>query len=169
MHNWHVSNPHMIKSRIAWLVTIAVLLGSLNASAQAPTVVLEGGTLIDGTGRNPINNAVVVIEGNRIKSVGPKGQVSYPSNARIINTDEKTILPGLVDGHIHLDIYFPSYMPQMLLRYGVTTVADLNNDTDWILLQREAFNSGKSRGRRMFVSGEAMEGTTEGTDTVARV
>src|SRR5947208_541263 len=162
-------DAYMIKARMAWLVTIAMFLGSLNALAQAPTVVLEGGTLIDGTGRNPINNAVVVIEGNRIKSVGTKGQVSYPSNARIINTDEKTILPGLVDGHIHLDIYFPSYMPQMLLRYGVTTVADLNNDTDWILLQREALNSGKLRGPRMFVSGEALDGPTSVTNTDQRV
>jgi len=159
----------MIKSRMAWLVTIAMFLGSLNAGAQTSTVVLEGGTLIDGTGRNPINNAVVVIEGNRIKSVGTKGQVSYPSNARVINTDGKTILPGLVDGHIHLDIYFPSYMPQMLLRYGVTTVADLNNDTDWIILQREAFNSGKLRGPRMFVSGEALDGPTSVTNTDQRV
>ena len=54
----------MVKSRIAWLVTIAMFLGSLSAGAQAPTVVLEGGTLIDGTGSNPINNAVIVVEGN---------------------------------------------------------------------------------------------------------
>jgi imidazolonepropionase-like amidohydrolase len=162
-------DAHMIKSRTAWLVTIAIFLGSLNALAQAPTVVLEGGTLIDGTGGNPINNAVVVIEGNRIKSVGTRGQVTYPSNARIINTDGKTILPGLVDGHVHLDIYFPSYMPQMFLRYGVTTVADLNNDTEWILLQREALNSGKLRGPRMFVSGQALDGPTSVTNTDQRV
>src|SRR5690349_21710745 len=98
----------MIKSRIAWLFTSAIFLGSISALPQIPIVVLEGGTLIDGTGRNPINDAVVVIEGNRIKSIGTKGQVSYPSNARVINTDGKTILPGLVDGHVHLDIYFPS-------------------------------------------------------------
>src|SRR5438093_396403 len=160
----------MIKSRMAWLVTIAMFLGSLNAGAQAsPTVVLEGGTLIDGTGRNPINNAVVVIEGNRIKFVGTKGQVSYPSNARIITTDGKQMLPGLVDGHVHLDIYYPSYMPQMLLHYGVTTVAELKNDTDWILLLREALNSGKLRGPRMFVSGEALDGPTSVTNTDQRV
>src|ERR1041385_7086736 len=159
----------MIKSRIAWLFTIAIFLGSISALAQTPVVVLEGGTLIDGTGRNPISDAVVVIEGNRIKSVGTKGQVSYPSNARVINTDGKTILPGLVDGHVHLDIYFPSYMPQMLLHYGVTTMADLNNDTDWILLQRDLLNSGKSRGPRMFVSGEALDGPTSVTNTDERV
>src|ERR1700747_1297533 len=145
----------MIKSLIARLVTTAMFLGSLNALGQARIVVLDGATLIDGTGRNPVNDAVVVIEGNRIKSAGTKGQVSYPANARVIKTDGKTILPGLVDGHVHLDIYFPSYMPQMLLHYGVTTIADLNNDTDWILLQREALNSGELRGPRIFVSGGA--------------
>jgi imidazolonepropionase-like amidohydrolase len=159
----------MNKSCIGWLVTIAMFLGALQLAAQTPIVVLDGGTLIDGTGRDPINNAVVVIEGNRIKSVGTKGQVSYPSNARVIKTDGRTILPGLVDGHVHLDIYFPSYMPQMLLHYGVTTMADLNNDTDWIILQREAFNSGKSVGPRMYVSGEALDGPTSVTNTDERV
>jgi imidazolonepropionase-like amidohydrolase len=159
----------MNKSRIGWFVAMVMLLSVLQLPAQTPTVVLEGGTLIDGTGREPVNNAVVVVEGNRIKSVGTKGQVSYPSNARIINTEGRTILPGLVDGHVHLDIYFPSYMPQMLLHYGVTTMADLNNDTDWILLQREAFNSGKSRGPRMYVSGEALDGPTSVTNTDERV
>jgi imidazolonepropionase-like amidohydrolase len=157
----------------ASIVGLAVLLAfstvPLQVVAQTPTVILEGGTLIDGTGRNPINNAVVVIEGNRIKSVGTKGQVSYPSNATVINTDGRTILPGLVDGHVHLDIYYPSYMAQMLLHYGVTTMADLNNQTDWILLQREALNSGKVKGPRMFVSGAAADGPTSTTNTDERV
>jgi imidazolonepropionase-like amidohydrolase len=159
----------MIKSSIAWFVTITMLAGPLQIVAQTPTVVLEGGTLIDGTGKDPVNNAVVVIEGTRIKSVGTKGQVSYPPNATIIKTDGKTILPGLVDGHVHVDIYYPSYMLQMLLHSGVTTIADLNNDTDWILLQREALNSGKLRGPRMFVSGEAADGPTSATNTDERV
>jgi imidazolonepropionase-like amidohydrolase len=111
----------------------------------------------------------VVIEGNRIKAVGTRGQVTVPSNARIINTEGRTILPGLVDGHVHLDIYFPSYMPQMLLHYGVTTMADLNNDTDWAVLQRDAINSGKSRGPRMYISGEALDGPTSVTNTDERV
>src|SRR5579862_2866132 len=105
----------MSRSFIGWFVTIAMLLGPLRVAAQTPTLVLEGGTVIDGTGKEPITNAVVVVEGNRIKSVGTKGSVSYPPTARIINTDGRTILPGLVDGHVHLDIYYPSYMPQMML------------------------------------------------------
>jgi hypothetical protein len=60
-------------------------------------------------------------------------------------------------------------MPQMLLHYGVTAMADLNNDTDWSLLQRDLLNSGKSRGPRMYVSGEALDGPTSVTNTDERV
>ena len=85
---------------IKWLAVCFVLIGCFITPAQAQVVVLDGGTLIDGTGRNPITNAVVVIEGNRIKAAGAKGQVSYPQNARVIKTDGKFILPGLIDAHI---------------------------------------------------------------------
>ena len=122
----------MMRLWVGWIVLIAAVWGSLQASGQNGTLVLEGGTLIDGTGRNPLENAVVVIEGNQIKATGTKGQVTYPRNTNVINTDGKTILPGLIDSHIHLR----DWMPQMFLRYGVTTVADTNNHRDWILLQR---------------------------------
>jgi hypothetical protein len=55
-------------------------------------------------------------------------------------------------------------MPQMFLKYGVTTVGDTNNQTDWIILQREAFNSGKYKGPRMFVTGIALDGPTSVTN-----
>jgi imidazolonepropionase-like amidohydrolase len=147
-----------MKSRVRWIVLIAALLSPLQARAQAQTLVLEGGTLIDGTGRNPVNNAVIVIEGSRIKAVGARGQVSYPPNARVITTDGRTILPGLFDAHVHLR----DYMPQMFLRYGVTSVADTHDPTEWSLAQRDAINSGKIRGPRTFVSGERAANTREG-------
>jgi imidazolonepropionase-like amidohydrolase len=125
------------------------------ASAQA--LVLEGGTLIDGTGRNPVNNAVVVIEGSRITAVGTKGQVTYPPNVRVVNTEGRTILPGLIDSHIHLR----DFMPPLFSHYGVTTVADTNNYTNWTIAQREAQKSGKLKGPRLFVSGTAAAGDSE--------
>ncbi len=137
-------------------VLIFVLLFLAPVSAQGQILVLEGGTLIDGKGGTPIEDAVVVIEGSRIKEVGVKGQVSYPQNSRVIRTDGRTILPGLIDSHIH----FRDYMPQMFLRYGVTTVGDTNNHTDWIILQRAALKNGKIKGPRMYVSGTASAGPT---------
>src|SRR5215813_13109390 len=143
----------MKRSWTGCIVLIAALLTALPALAQQ-VLVLEGGTLIDGTGRNPIHDAVVVIEGNRIKAAGAKGQVSYPKDAKVIKTDGKTILPGLIDGHIHLK----DFMAPMFLHYGVTTFADTNNHTEWSIAQREALKTGKIRGPRLFVSGVAAGG-----------
>jgi hypothetical protein len=141
-----------------WIIKVlafAVILFPFGLFAQNEVVVLEGGTLIDGTGKAPVNDAVVVIEGNRIKTVGVKGKVSYPQSARVIKTDGRTILPGLIDGHIHLK----DYMPPMFLHYGVTTVGDTNNHTEWSINEREALKTGKMKGPRLFVSGVAAGGT----------
>jgi imidazolonepropionase-like amidohydrolase len=143
---------------VAGLVLIAAVLDPLHVRAQGQTLVLEGGTLIDGTGRPPVNDAVIVIEGSRIKAVGARGRISYPANARVIRTDGRTILPGLIDVHVHLR----DYMPPMFLRYGVTTVADTHDPTEWSLAQRDALNSGKIKGPRTFVSGERAANTREG-------
>src|SRR5712691_7815055 len=110
----------MSKSVIVRVVLLAAMLLPLRAFAQNEIVVLEGGTLIDGTGKAPVTDAVVVIEGTRIKTVGVKGKVSYPQNARVIKTDGRTILPGLVDGHIHLK----DYMLTMCLPYRVSNDED---------------------------------------------
>jgi imidazolonepropionase-like amidohydrolase len=145
-------------SRIGWVLVIAAFLRPIPAGAQNETLVLEGGTLIDGTGRGPIGNAVIVIEGSRIKAVGSRGHVTYPANARVIRTAGRTILPGLFDSHVHLR----DYMPQMFLHYGVTTVADTHDPTEWSLAQRDAINSGRIKGPRTFVSGERAANTSDG-------
>lgn len=133
---------------------VATSLSCSGATVQNRVLVLEGGTLIDGTGRSPIADAVVVVEGSRIKAVGTKGQVSYPSNATAINLSGRTILPGLIDGHVHLK----EYQLPMFLPYGVTTIADIHNDTAWILAQRDALKKGTIKGPRMFVSGARVTG-----------
>ncbi len=147
-----MGGQHM-RSWIAGLI-VAILLGASGAAAQPRVLVLEGGTLIDGTGRSPIADAVVVVEGSRIKAVGTRGQVTYPTNATVIRLNGRTILPGLIDGHVHLK----EYQLPMFLPYGVTTIADLDNDTAWILAQRELLKNGKIKGPRMFVSGGKMYG-----------
>lgn len=65
------------------------------------TTVLKGGVLIDGTGKTALENAVVVINGSNIVSVGEEGNVEIPSDANIIPVDGQTIIPGLIDAHIH--------------------------------------------------------------------
>jgi imidazolonepropionase-like amidohydrolase len=151
-------------------VQTAAVLFAVAASAASPraqqqsVLVLDGGTLIDGTGRTPVADAVVIVEGTRIKAVGTRAQLSYPAGARVIRLDGRTILPGLIDGHVHLR----DYQVPMFLPYGITTIADIHNDTAWSLAQREALKKGQIKGPRLFVSGARVTGplgppTTDGS------
>lgn len=64
--------------------------------------VLKNGVLIDGKGNSPIKDAVIVIKGNTIKAVGTANSVNIPENATIINVQGKTIMPGMIDCHVHM-------------------------------------------------------------------
>jgi imidazolonepropionase-like amidohydrolase len=139
---------------------IVVVILADRAQGQNQVLVIEGGTLVDGTGRTPLENSVVVIEGSRIKAVGAKGSISYPPQAKVIRGEGQTVLPGLIDAHIH----FLDFMPQLFLHYGVTTVYDTANPTEWMIAQRDAIKKGKIRGPRMFVTGAIIDGPPERSD-----
>lgn len=117
------------------------------------SIVIEGGRLIDGNGGKPVDNATVVIEGNRIKRVGA-GKVDFPQGARVIDARGKTILPGLIDNHVH----YRDFYGELFLAHGVTSVRDLGNPLDWILAQRDAVNLGKVIGPRIFCAGGGLYG-----------
>ena len=65
--------------------------------ATTAGIVIQGATLIDGNGGAPVENSVVVIEGNRITAVGVDGEVAIPDDAQIIDAAGKYVLPGLLD------------------------------------------------------------------------
>jgi len=99
------------------MLSALFLVGSESAS-QERVLVLEGGTLIDSTGRQAIAGSVVLVEGTRINTVGTKGRVAYPAGARVIRLDGRTILPGLVDAHVHLrDWHLPMFLTDSSLRH----------------------------------------------------
>ena len=119
---------------------------------MAVPIVLEGGKLVDCTGNNPVENALVLIEGNRFKTISQKGKVSYPKEAKVINTEGKTLLPGLWDTHVH----FRDWMAELFLAHGVTTILDLGNYSKWILAQRDGVAKGRIRAPRIFACGEGI-------------
>ena len=65
-------------------------------------IVLTGGRLIDGTGNEPLARATIIIDGGRIVHAGPADQVEVPATAEMIDIAGKTVLPGLIDAHVHL-------------------------------------------------------------------
>ena len=143
------------------------------ATASAQQIkALVGGTLIDGYGGKPIRNSVIVIEGERIKAIGQVGTLQIPQGAEIISTEGMSVLPGLWDMHVHLDItghadyehwdktYPPQYesviMPasaKQLLLAGVTSARDLGAPLRESIAVREAIKSGKIPGPNLYVSG----------------
>jgi N-acyl-D-amino-acid deacylase len=86
-------------------------------------IAILGATLIDGSGRAPIKNSVVVIEGDRIVAVGRRGQVKIPAEARVIDARGMVVAPGFIDAHNHSERGFqtdPSAASQV--SQGITTV-----------------------------------------------
>ena len=72
-----------------------------SSSNENSCIAFIGATLIDGTGKPPLKDSAIIIDGNRIKQVGPRSQVNIPEKATIIELTGKTITPGFIDSHFH--------------------------------------------------------------------
>ena len=94
------------RSRLPFVVTVAlVAMGSWSAvpRAQAPAATaFEGARVIVGDGSAPIENATIVVTGGRIAQVGPAGRVTVPAGAARVSLAGKTVMPTIVDTHVHL-------------------------------------------------------------------
>ena len=135
------------------------------SGSRAEKIALVGGTLIDGTGRDPVPDSVVVIEKGRIVEAGPKSRVKIPSGAQKVDARGKTILPGLWDMHAHFEQveWGPIY-----LAAGATTVRDCGNEFEFITAVRDAVASGHGLGPRLLLAG-IVDGTGPSAIGVERV
>jgi imidazolonepropionase-like amidohydrolase len=66
------------------------------------SIIIKNGFLLDGTGSPPVEDGALLIKGNRIASVGPSSEAKAPSDAKVLDVEGKTIMPGLIDLHMHL-------------------------------------------------------------------
>jgi imidazolonepropionase-like amidohydrolase len=126
----------------ATLVASAALAQNQTRPANERPLVIRGGLLIDGTGATPVPNSVITIVNGRIQGVGREGSVTIPADAVVIDATGKTVLPGLVDSHVHLR----NYHIQDYLYWGVTTVGDLGNSPGWLTAYRDAVEQGRATG-----------------------
>jgi imidazolonepropionase-like amidohydrolase len=92
-------------SRHTTMTVVAVLLLSLWAQSAPAQTAFVGATLFDGTGADPVENAVVIVMGDRIFEVGPREEIEIPDYLPVVDVTGKWIVPGLIDAHIH---YFQS-------------------------------------------------------------
>ncbi len=100
-------------------------------AGEPQTVVLSGGTLIDGTGAPPLGNAGVVVRGDRIIAVGRTDEVALPAAGLVIDVRGATILPGVFNAHVHSG-YSVSNL-EAWAHDGVTTVRYLGGPAQYAL------------------------------------
>jgi imidazolonepropionase-like amidohydrolase len=99
------------------------------------------GTLIDGTGAEPVPDAALVIQGDRIVAVGPRAEISIPPGAQIIELPQATILPGFINTHVHYS--HSTFNRRTWAQGGVTTVREVGarvNETD-VFEKRDRLNA----------------------------
>lgn len=161
------------------LVVLLSIAGSSAAIAQPavppPVTVITGGSVVDVRGGAPVRNAVVVIEGNRISTIGPAATVKIPPGAERIDATGKWLIPGLMNVHVHLGLALPGREGSDLagesdadlvlrmaanarrsLHAGVTTIRLPGDRRHADMALKRAVDRGEVEGPRMFSSGESI-------------
>ncbi|HEX5000332.1 MAG TPA: amidohydrolase family protein [Terriglobia bacterium] len=164
-------------------LAIAVLLAGLGACSEAktpeppaeggpPVTVIDGARLWDGTGAPAVDDAVLVIQGDRILNAGPRSTVTVPAGAKTVDAKGKTVIPGLINLHGHvgivegLDQNKTHYSKESVRanleqygRYGVTTTFSLGLDTDPAVFGYHGVASADEPARpALFVAGRGFTG-----------
>jgi imidazolonepropionase-like amidohydrolase len=122
--------------------------------AQDRVIALEGATLIDGAGGAPKADALIIIRNGHIETIARVNEIPIPNSAERINLVGKTIIPGLIDAHAHVE----RWATGRYVAWGVTTVRDLHGGTDTVLALRNEMNLGSIVGPRMFSAGAMIDG-----------
>ena len=161
-----------MKSALAAALAVALIPAQAAPAAEKPTLALVGGQIVDGYEGPPIHDGVVLIAGERILAVGTRRELSVPPGTPTIDTAGMSVLPGLMDMHVHLmilghadyehwdktyisrfrDLVMPIAAKQLLMS-GVTTVRDLGAPLADIIEVRRRIEAGEIPGPRTFVSG----------------
>ena len=114
----------------ALLAGVALTVAPALAQAPAGVTVFEGARLIDGRGGAAVENATIVVDGARIVAAGAAGSVQVPAGARRVSLAGKTVMPMLIDTHVHLSQSREGIVRDLRQRawFGVSTVLSAGTD-----------------------------------------
>ena len=154
------------------LIFLALSVQAVDTNAVTAIV---GGTVVDMEGKAPIENAVIVVEGERIATIGAAGSVEIPDGAEQIDAKGAWLIPGLMNMHVHLGLVLPGKMKAELhneseaalalrmamnaresLQAGVTTIRLTGDLHQADLALMRAINKGQADGPRIFSAGQAL-------------
>jgi imidazolonepropionase-like amidohydrolase len=147
--------------KIYSLLLIILLLPTALA-AQAKPVVFTRVTVIDMVDAKPETGMTVVVEGNRIASIGKAGKIRIPKNAQVIDASGKFLIPGLWDMHVHaLRPERVDYFFRLFIANGVTGVRDMGTTEEGFAILaglRREIAGGKRTGPRIIAAGRILDG-----------
>jgi imidazolonepropionase-like amidohydrolase len=126
-----------MKKTSFFAIAIALVTGAL--SAQSKATVFEGGRVIVGDGRT-VDNATIIVQGDRISYVGPAASAKAPAGATRVSVTGKTIMPAIVDSHVHTSTTEAELVNdlQRRARFGIGAALSLGLDgTDAAFIQRD--------------------------------
>ena len=150
-----------------------LLLLAVAAQAQQRTYI-EAGRLIDTLAGRVLDEQVIVVAGERIESVSARADIAIPASARVIDLSDHTVMPGLIDMHVHLtfDHRYHGYRRLELtvsrqaiqgvmnarktLDAGFTTVRNVGGAEYTAIALRDAINAGEVPGPRVRAAGPAL-------------
>lgn len=162
----------------AILMTACVVPASGAADSPPPVIALTGGTVVGIDGGPALPNAVVLIEGERIKSVGPAAAVKVPDGATVVPMNNRWLIPGLMNMHVHLGLKLPGASGNSLINEtdaqqalrmaanarlsllaGTTTVRLVGEDHGNDFALKAAIERGEVIGPRIWTAGEVIVAT----------
>jgi len=137
-----------------------------HAQRGSGVTAIVGAKLIDGTGGPAVDNSVVLVQGDRITAAGSKARVQVPRGASVVEASGKTLIPGLVDAHYHLN-QPPEEMKRLFLvalHWGVTTFRVTGNDKREAVEIYHQVQKGEIPGPRVYTAGQGFspQGPYEG-------
>jgi imidazolonepropionase-like amidohydrolase len=105
-----------MRSKCVFGTIIGILGAATMLWSQAPqTIAVRAGRMFDPKAGQMLSNQVVLIQGDKITGVGPAASLSIPAGAKVIDLSRATVLPGLIDGHVHLTDQAGGLQHQMLV------------------------------------------------------
>lgn len=169
--------PTVLRAAVADAAPEVLAETALSVKADVPEGALAfvNGRIITMRGDEVIERGTVVVRGNRIQAVGPTDSIAVPEDAKVIDAAGKTLMPGLVDMHGHVDnCYYsssgltPQQQPTQYadLAYGVTTNYDPYTSELPTYAMREMTMAGMMTGPRAIDSGMVIYGRTGKPDKV---
>ena len=145
--------------------TVGIKIG-LTVATDRPggMIAFTNARIITMQGDKVIENGTVIVEDNRIVSVGAAEEMRVPGKAKVIDAAGKTIMPGIIDVHGHLGNFRYGLSPQQQweyfanLAYGVTTAHDPSSNSEMIFSQSEMIKTGNMVGPRLYSTGTILYG-----------